>query len=182
MSGSGNELSPAVKPVDAVTYLLEDDGSIPNSSLPLVVYPGALDFGDEESASICEGVFHGNGWGDSWRNGIYSFHHYHSTAHEVLGLCEGKAVVLFGGKKGVTVEIKRGDVAILPAGVGHKRLDASADLLVVGAYPSGSDCDLMHDRLEAHLEALERIRKVPLPKADPVYGVTGPLLENWKNE
>lgn len=73
-------------------------------------------------------------------------------------------------------------MAILPAGVGHKRLDASADLLVVGAYPSGSDCDLMHDRPEAHLEALERIRKVSLPMTDPVYGVRGSLMDNWKYE
>jgi uncharacterized protein YjlB len=32
------------------------------------------------------------------------------------------------------------------------------------------------------LEALERIRKVPLPVTDPVYGVRGPLLDYWKCE
>ena len=180
MSRSDNQMSPDVQHAEVLTYFLKDDGAVPNSPLPLLLYPGVLVFDDGDPAAVCEQVFHGNGWGDSWRNGIYSFHHYHSTAHEVLGICGGIAKVQFGGESGVVVEIEQGDVAILPAGVGHKKLGGSSDLLVVGAYPPGSDCDLMRNRSEDHRGALVRIGRVPLPSTDPVYGERGPLLHAWK--
>jgi hypothetical protein len=46
----------------------------------------------------------------------------------------------FGGSRGCALKIKAGDVAILPAGTGHKRIDEDEDLLVVserGPRPSG---------------------------------------------
>ncbi|WP_250123845.1 cupin domain-containing protein [Chroococcidiopsis sp. CCMEE 29] len=65
-------------------------------------------------------------------------HHYHSTAHEVLGISRGKAAVRLGGDaRGQTFEVRAGDVIIIPAGVAHKNLDSSSDFLVVGAYPLG---------------------------------------------
>src|ERR1051326_8070070 len=72
------------------TYHLADDGTVPNNALPLVLYRGALqDEGDR--ASACERMFDRNGWPGAWRNGIYGHHHYHSTAHEVLGIAAGSA-------------------------------------------------------------------------------------------
>jgi len=180
MPFSDSQMNTDAARTEVLTYYLKDDGVVPNSPLPLLLYPGVLVFDDEDPAGVCEKVFHGNGWGDSWRNGIFSFHHYHSTAHEVLGICGGEARVQFGGESGVVVEIEQGDVAILPAGVGHKKLEGSSDLLVVGAYPPGSDCDLMHDRFKDHRGALERIAKVPLPSTDPVFGKEGSLLDLWK--
>ena len=35
-------------------------------------------------ASKCEALFARNGWLGAWVDGIYSFHHFHSTRHEVL--------------------------------------------------------------------------------------------------
>jgi long-chain acyl-CoA synthetase len=46
-----------------------------------------------------------NGWSGTWRNGIYAFHHYHSTSHEVLGIAAGSAAVRFGGEGGATVRV-----------------------------------------------------------------------------
>jgi uncharacterized protein YjlB len=66
------------------TYYLADDGTVPNSALPLVIYRGALPAGDDR-ARYCERLFAAHGWPDAWRNGIYAHHHYHSAAHEVLG-------------------------------------------------------------------------------------------------
>jgi uncharacterized protein YjlB len=83
------------------THLLEDDGTIPNSVLPLLVYPGIVDVGAGNSAEAFENLFQGNGWDRSWRNGIFAYRHYHSTAHEVLGIARGTAKVEFGGPRGV---------------------------------------------------------------------------------
>ncbi|MGA1197385.1 MAG: cupin domain-containing protein, partial [Candidatus Latescibacterota bacterium] len=129
-----------IRDVETTTYYLKDDGVIPNSPNPLLVYPGAIDV-DRNGAMTIERIFAANTWDRSWRNGIYSFHHYHSTAHEVLGIAKGYAKVQMGGPHGVTFSIQAGDVMVIPAGVGHKNLGASADLLVIGSYPPGPSWD-----------------------------------------
>ena len=172
MSGSGTGLK-------VETYRFADDGTVPNNSLPLVVYREALTDGGDRAAA-CERMFDRNGWPGAWRNGIYGHHHYHSTAHEVLGIAAGHARVRLGGDNGQTVELRAGDVVVIPAGVAHKRESASADLLVIGSYPQGQRPD--HCRAEAavHDEAVGRVARVPLPGVDPVTGGAGPLLECWR--
>ena len=165
------------------THWFEDDGSIANNpTLPLLLYNGALRLDRDPSpdtAATCEAVFAANGWGGRWRNGIFTYHHYHSTAHEVLAIARGKVRVRFGGEAGVTVELQSGDVALLPAGTGHKNLGASAELLVVGAYPPGQSWDLLRGESGDRPQALENIARVPLPPNDPVYGDRGPVWEYW---
>jgi uncharacterized protein YjlB len=97
----------------------------------------------------------------------------------VLGIIRGAALVQFGGDKGRNLTVKAGDVVVLPAGTGHRRLSTSGDLLVVGAYPSSSSYDQWRPGEINHGEALERIAKVPSPAQDPVYGRDGPLLRLW---
>jgi len=129
---------------EALTFRFADDGLVPNHPRwPMLVYPGVVRLPDDvDPAAVFEDIFSANGWGDSWRNGIYGFVHYHSRIHEVLGIARGTAEVRFGGDKGKVLEVKAGDVAVLPAGTGHQRLSASADLLVVGAYPPFGGYDL----------------------------------------
>jgi uncharacterized protein YjlB len=166
--------------IDALRFA--DDGRIPNNpNLPLLLYRGAL-APDALEADACEAVFAANDWRGGWRNGIYGRHHYHSTAHEVLGIVRGRARVTFGGPEGRTVDLAAGDVAVLPAGTGHKREDASADLLVVGAYPGGMGYDTRWGDAAEHDEAVAAIRRVPLPARDPVYGADGPLVARWIGE
>jgi uncharacterized protein YjlB len=107
---------------------------IPNNARwPLVLYRGAISLPSNlDPAAVMEDLFEENGWGDSWRNGIYDYVHYHSRIHEVLGIARGKGTVRFGGNNGRTIQLKAGDVAILPAGTGHQCLGASVDFLVVG--------------------------------------------------
>ena len=156
-----------------------DDGDIPNNRLPLILYAGAIDAGAADPAAAFEDLFEGNGWGGGWRNGIFPFHHYHSTAHEVLGIAAGAAEVRFGGEAGATVHAKAGDAVLIPAGVGHKRLSGSPDLLVIGAYPAGQRADLMREGAEDTAAIRKRIAAVPLPKADPVMGGAGPAMTEW---
>jgi uncharacterized protein YjlB len=157
-----------------------DDGDIPNNPLPLIVYPGAIDPETADPAAAFEALFRSNGWGGSWRNGIFPFHHYHSTAHEVLGIAEGEAEVRFGGEGGRTLAVRAGDAVLIPAGVGHKRLSASSDLLVIGAYPGGQRADLMREGAEDKVGIRRRVSSVPLPDADPVAGNDGPVAEHWE--
>jgi uncharacterized protein YjlB len=174
------EIAGAVRAVTPGAHLFADDGSIPNNPrLPLLVYPGALSLPDDDPAATCEAVFAANDWGGSWRNGIYPFPHYHSTAHEVLGICRGEASARFGGEVGIELTVRAGDVVVIPAGVGHQNLGSSPDLLVVGAYPRRQRFDLCRGRPEERPHALENIARVPLPAADPVYGADGPLVEHW---
>ncbi len=149
-------------------FRFADDGAIPNSPLPLLLYRGAL--ADGIGAAAFERLFAGHGWGGLWRNGIYAFHHFHSTAHEVLGIAAGRARVRFGGPGGQSVEVQAGDAVVIPAGVGHFNEGASADLLVVGGYPKGQRADLRRGNPAEHERMLRNIADVPLPARDPVTG------------
>jgi uncharacterized protein YjlB len=161
-------------------YLFEDDGRIPNNpALPLLVYPGVLRKPDL-SPSRCKELLAENGWGGTWINDVFSYHHYHSNAHEVLCVVSGEARIAFGGPEGTTVEVEAGDVVVIPAGVGHCNAGASSDFAVVGAYPRDQESyDLRTGEEDERPEVLENIRKVPLPEADPLFGSGGPLLDRW---
>lgn len=157
---------------DVETYQFEDDGGgIPNSRLPVLVYHGV---------DHCEAVFARHGWAGAWRDGIYSFHHFHSTAHEVLGVVAGSGSVVLGGPDGRAFSLQAGDVFVLPAGTGHCNAGSRRDPLVVGAYPGGMDWDLRRGDPAEREEVLANIRAVPLPEADPVFGADGPLVERWR--
>src|SRR5580700_7508038 len=159
------------------THFFADDGIVPNNPrLPLVLYRGAL--GSEgDLAARCEALFAANGWPKPWRNGIYGHHHYHSTAHEVLGIARGTARVRLGGENGASVELHAGDVVVIPAGVAHKRESASSDLLVIGSYPRGQHPDMCRAETGRHDRTAATIARVALPAADPVTGAAAPLLK-----
>jgi uncharacterized protein YjlB len=167
---------------DVTTYLFDDDGSIPNNpTLPLIVYTQALDpIGDLEKAF--RDTLAKNRWGGTWVSGVYGYHHYHSTAHEVLCVLRGGAEVMFGGKDGVAILVQPGDVVIIPAGVGHCNLSSGDDFKVLGAYPEGQTWDLCTGKPGERPQVLENIRNVPLPKADPIFGTDGPLMLQWKSK
>ena len=163
-------------------HLLVDNGPIPNNPrLPLLIYRGVLSLPADDPAAVCERVFAYWNWRGSWRNGIYPFHHYHSTSHEVLGISAGHANVRLGGEGGGGIEavLAAGDVVVIPAGVGHCNLGASGDFGVVGAYPDGHTWDLLRGRPGERPQADENIRRLPLPTNDPLYGPDGPLRQLW---
>ena len=147
------------------------EGFIPNNpALPFVCYRAALDLSADNPEQAIIRHFELNDWGDAWINGIYPFQHYHATAHEVLGIARGRALVQFGGPNGPRLEVSAGDAVFIPAGVGHCRLDMSGDLSVVGAYPDGQSADLRRDTAGDFRGAAERIAEVGLPELDPITG------------
>lgn len=175
-----NDHTNRVRPATVETWRLADDGAIPNNSaLPLLLYRHAVTLPEADPASLFEALFTANGWPAAWRNGIFPFHHFHSTAHEVLGVFSGSATACFGGESGVEVTVSAGDVVVIPAGVGHKALGASADLGIVGAYPTGTDPDLCRGAPGERPRSLGAIAQVAVPERDPLYGAEGPLRRHW---
>jgi uncharacterized protein YjlB len=163
--------------MNVVTHLLAADGSIPNHpSWPLLVYPQVL---KDARPEAFEELFTRNRWPAAWRDGVFPFHHYHSNSHEVLGVYEGEVTVQFGGEAGVTLTAKPGDVIVLPAGTGHKRLASRGALGIVGAYPEGSAPDTCMPPVAGFRKCADKVARVPLPSCDPVYGPGGPLFTYW---
>ncbi len=166
--------------IKPITFHFEDDGLIPNNPLPLLIYKRAIEVDKAHPENTIEGLFGANGWGEMWRDGIFDYQHYHATAHEALGVARGHALVLFGGECGEALEITAGDIAILPAGTGHKCVYASHDLSVVGAYPPGQQMQVTRPTPDNYRKARTLIPKVKRPQTDPVFGDGGPLMAVWK--
>jgi uncharacterized protein YjlB len=175
------EARAALGTVEPQALLFTADGTVPNNpTLPFLIYKNVLaHHGKFDPAAVFEQVFAANGWGKSWRNGIYPYVHYHSSTHEVLGIARGSARVRFGGETGMELDIAAGDVAVLPAGTGHQRLTMSDDLLVVGAYPAAGEYDECRGGADDYERARARIARTPLPACDPLYGRDGPLMRLW---
>jgi len=161
-------------------FRFKDDGTFPNSVLPLLLYRQALTTGADDRGSVVEQRLAENDWCNSWRNGVYPFAHYHSTTHEVLGVFRGSATLRVGGEHGKNIEVNTGDLIVIPAGVAHQKTRASEDFAVVGAYPDGRDWDLLRGEPGERPEADQTIAALPIPENDPIYGAEGPLRQIWK--
>jgi uncharacterized protein YjlB len=117
-------------------------------------------------------LFGAHGWGGSWVDGVFAFHHFHSTSHEALAVVAGAATLELGGPQGEAFDVAAGDVLVLPAGTGHRRATARDGFTVVGAYPAGQEnYDLLRgDDPDEVAAARERIVALGAPRADPVGG------------
>jgi uncharacterized protein YjlB len=164
-----------------IAHTLAPSRAIPNHPRwPLLVYPGAVPIAGADPAVAFEELFERNRWPAAWRNGVYPFHHFHTTAHETLGVYSGEVTVQFGGDDGVVVTAKPGDVVVLPAGTGHKKLSSRGTLGIVGAYPAGQHPDMCTPLLSNLERSAAAVARVPLPECDPVYGAGGPLFVHWR--
>ncbi|MGN7987438.1 cupin domain-containing protein [Pedobacter sp. 22226] len=166
-----------------VAHKIEENGNFPNNpNLPLMIYKGTFRLHPDDTEDVIRKVFAQNGYTNSWVDSIFDYHHYHSNTHEVMGVFCGKADVQFGGDHGVCIELDKGDVIIIPAGVAHKKLNSTDDFTVVGAYPNGAEYNIKYGKPEERAAADEDIAKVKNPDSDPVYGSKGHLFECWYNQ
>jgi uncharacterized protein YjlB len=177
MNAAQNDTDPVI------SYRLAPAGAIPNHPhWPLLVYPAVVTIEGADPAGAFEALFDRNRWPPAWRNGVFPFHHFHTNAHEALGVYSGEVTVQFGGDDGVVVTALPGDVIVLPAGTGHKKLSSRGALGIVGAYPVGQHPDMRTPLLSSARRSAEAIAHVPLPECDPVYGAGGPLFTHWASQ
>ena len=151
------------------TFFVRDDGQFfPNNDhLPVIVYRQVLD-AKSVSATKWEQIFKQNNFGQSWRDGIYTFHHYHSTAHEALGCYGGRAQVRLGGDNEQVrkdIELTAGDCILIPTGVAHKNMGQDSNFAVVGAYDlDGKSYDMNYGKdAEERRKAEENMKQVNNP-------------------
>lgn len=162
-------------------FLLRPSNGVPNHPRwPLLLYPAAVQICAPDPAAAFENLFNGNHWPAAWRNGVYGLQHFHSTAHEALGVYNGEVTVQFGGDDGIKLTARAGDVIVLPAGTGHMKLASRGALGIVGAYPEGQQPDHCTPDRSALDRCVTMIAAVATPRFDPVYGLKGPLLQHWR--
>lgn len=163
-----------------VTFSFQENEYFPNNpKLPVLIYQKVFDEQRVTPEDI-ELVLYRNNWRYSWRNGIYTFHHYHSTAHEVLVVYSGWAEVQLGGPNQEILRIEKGDLVILPAGTAHKKINSGDGFAVIGAYPDQQAWDMNYGKPEETEQAKNNIEKVKIPGKDPIFGNQGPVFEHWK--
>jgi uncharacterized protein YjlB len=86
----------------------------------------------------------------------------------------------FGGDGGIKVDVEQGDVCVIPAGVGHRRLEASQDFQMAGCYPPGQEGDIVKPGEIAVATAAQLIAKLDLPQTDPISGLADGIVAAWR--
>ena len=161
-------------------YFLIDNGIFPNNILPVLYYSNALQLPPLFSSRHVKILFEKNNWTNSWRNGIYTYHHYHSVTHEAMAIIRGKTAIQLGGDDGIELTIQKGDVLVIPAGVAHKNLGNEKDAIAIGGYPGGRDYDINYGKSGERPGTDNNVIKLPVPSTDPLLGKANGVPKIWK--
>ena len=167
-----------MKNKDCESYLFEPDSGIPNSPLPLLIWKDRLS-ADARSGNAACALFRRNSWGGTWVYTVFPYWHFHTRGHEVLACVSGSARIGFGGDRGLQADVLVGDVCVIPAGVGHKKLDASPDFQMAGGYPPGQEGNIVRPGEMDDERIAREISRLGLPQTDPITGTNGSLVEIW---
>jgi uncharacterized protein YjlB len=181
MKSQVSTANPAIDSSRLEKCVLPPNGPFPNSPHPVIIYREPHVFQSYDLAGQMEKLFAENDWLNQWRNGVYPYHHYHSTGHECLGVVSGWAQIQFGGEDGILKTVFAHDVIAIPAGVAHKNVGSSDDFSVVGAYAAGANWDVLRGQPTERAMADKNIARLPLPRFDPVFGADGPLIRWWQS-
>jgi uncharacterized protein YjlB len=161
-------------------YFIRNNNRFPNNEkLPVILYQKILNLPAIMKARLIRTLFKKNGWYNSWKGGVFTYHHYHSTTHEVLGFYKGRTTLLLGGDNGTEISVEKGDVLIIPAGVAHKNINDENSVTCLAAYPDGKDYDMNYGHTGERPITDQNIESVILPKKDPVLGLNGALQKYW---
>ncbi|EXJ95134.1 hypothetical protein A1O1_00253 [Capronia coronata CBS 617.96] len=152
---------------------------IPNTSIqgkPLMIYHSVF---PDPTASAIESHLKSVGVvSPAWRYTMFTETHFHSSSHEVLSIAAGSAKCCFGGEENegrVEPVLQKGDVVIVPAGVGHRLLEDYGGFQMVGSYPTGKSWDMCYGRAGEEAK-VKTIADLGWFKRDPIYGEDGPSL------
>jgi len=157
-----------------------NDGIFPNSILPVLYYPNGLQLPLLFSAMHVKNIFEKNDWGNNWRSGIYTYHHYHSITHEAMAIIKGKTILQLGGDNGIELTVQKGDVLVIPAGIAHKNLGNEKDVIAIGGYPGGRNYDMNYGNPGERPTTDSNIKKLPVPSTDPLLGNANGVPKIWK--
>ena len=146
------------------------NGGIPNHPRwGALVRPGAA--GPGLGADAGRRLVEANGWGGSWVWTVFDYHHFHPDAHEALLCIAGRATIRLGGEEGTDVDVGLGDGMILPAGFGHRMIQAEDGFRVVGAYPPGQDSPaVLRARPGEEATFRQEVALLRRPATDPFTG------------
>ena len=161
---------------------LKENEPYPNNPLPVLYYENMLEnaLHEDYTADDVIAFFVRNGYDNGWANGILAEHHFHSTTHEALACTKGEVTVQLGGPNAAFYTLRKGDVILLPAGTGHKKLNASENFEIVGAYPkNGSEYDMQYGHASDYDSILATVADVPKPLTDPVTNSPKDIEEYW---
>lgn len=165
--------------MSALLHHFAPSGGIPNSRLPLVIFKGGLPVAARGGEAACA-LYRANGWGGTWVYTVYPFWHFHTEGHEVLSCVAGTARIGFGGDDGIVADVSVGDVAIVPAGVGHKKLSASPGFQMAGGYPPKQQGDIVRPGEMTAEQITAAIAKLALPETDPITGRADGMPAIWR--
>ena len=110
----------------------------------------------------------------------FPYWHFHTRGHEVLACVSGRARIGFGGDRGIKVDVETGDVCVIPAGVGHRRLDASGDFQMAGGYPPGQQGNIVRPGELDDATIAREIAALALPETDPISGLADGVVAIWR--
>lgn len=162
---------------------IAENAPYPNNSFPILYYEDVLsdEIGENYNADDVLQFFENNGYNNGWTDGIMERHHFHSTAHEAMACTKGEVRVQLGGPNGDLYTLRAGDVMLLPAGVSHKKLDATQGFEIVGAYPSNDpNYDFQYGDANDYEAIKNNVANVEKPLTDPVTGSPGDINEYWE--
>jgi uncharacterized protein YjlB len=157
-------------------FFVRDNGIFPNSMLPVIHYVGVFEVPALFPGISVRAMFKEHGWSNSWRSGIFEYHHYHSNTFEVMGVINGSTSIMIGGDSGKVIVIHKGDVLIIPPGVAHRNLGEEHQITCIGAYPRGIRYNIRSGKVGERPRADHQIQRVAWPEKNPVFGT--PYLQS----
>ncbi len=170
------------KDYNLLRFNIAQDERFPDITLPVLLYKGILDLPWFQPAKFIKKLFSKHHWINFWKDGVLTYHHFHSKTHEVLGFYGGETTLCIGGKDGEIIQVEKGDVLVIPAGIAHKNLGKQHQIKCVGAYPDGVEYDILTGKGSELSDAIQAIKNVPMPDEDPVLGTKGGITRLWKTK